>query len=98
MDRDNRWDREELAYNAIVNGVGNKANSACDAVTQSYTDGVNDEFVVPTVINPNGMISDGDAVIFCNFRPDRARELTKALTVPDLKVLNENLYLSLWRQ
>ncbi|MBS5379272.1 MAG: 2,3-bisphosphoglycerate-independent phosphoglycerate mutase, partial [Veillonella sp.] len=85
MDRDNRWDREELAYNAIVNGVGNKANSACDAVTQSYTDGVNDEFVVPTVINPNGMISDGDAVIFCNFRPDRARELTKALTVPDFE-------------
>ena len=40
----NRWDREELAYNAIVNGVGNKANSACDAVTQSYNDGVNDEF------------------------------------------------------
>lgn len=85
MDRDNRWDREELAYNAIVNGVGNKADSACDAVTQSYTDGVNDEFVVPTVINPNGMISDGDAVIFCNFRPDRARELTKALTVPDFE-------------
>ena len=83
MDRDNRWVREELAYNAIVKGVGNIANSACEAVLKSYEDGVNDEFVVPTVINPNGTISNGDAVIFCNFRPDRARELTKALTLPD---------------
>ena len=52
---------------------------------RSYNDGVNDEFVVPTVIEPEGMISDGDAVIFCNFRPDRARELTKALILPDFE-------------
>ena len=50
-------------------------------VTQSYNDGVNDEFVVPTVIEPEGMISDGDAVIFCNFRPDRARELTEGFNI-----------------
>lgn len=83
MDRDNRWDRVELAYNAIVNGVGETATTACEAVQSSYVKDVVDEFVRPTVINKTGCIQDGDAVIFCNFRPDRGRELTKALIVPE---------------
>lgn len=83
MDRDNRWDREELAYNAIVNGQGETAASACEAVQQSYDKDVTDEFVIPTVIDHEGTIKNGDAIIFCNFRPDRGRELTKALVLPE---------------
>lgn len=83
MDRDNRWDRVELAYNAIVHGQGEIAISACEAVQQSYDKDAADEFVLPTVIDAAGTIKDGDAVIFCNFRPDRGRELTKALVLPD---------------
>ena len=83
MDRDNRWDRVELAYNAIVHGQGEKATSACEAVQQSYDRDATDEFVLPTVIDAAGTIKEGDAVIFCNFRPDRGRELTKALVLPD---------------
>ena len=83
MDRDNRWDRVELAYNAIVHGQGETAGSACEAVQQSYDKDAADEFVLPTVIDAEGTIKDGDAVIFCNFRPDRGRELTKALVLPD---------------
>ncbi|ETJ31856.1 2,3-bisphosphoglycerate-independent phosphoglycerate mutase, partial [human gut metagenome] len=83
MDRDNRWDRVELAYNAIVHGQGEIATSACEAVQQSYDKDAADEFVRPTVIDAAGTIKDGDAVIFCNFRPDRGRELTKALVLPD---------------
>ena len=83
MDRDNRWDRVELVYNAIVHGQGEIATSACEAVQQSYDKDAADEFVLPTVIDAAGTIKDGDAVIFCNFRPDRGRELTKALVLPD---------------
>ena len=81
MDRDNRWDRVELAYNAIVNGKGEKAEDAVAAVQASYDNEKTDEFVLPTVIVENGApvatIKDNDSIIFFNFRPDRAREITR---------------------
>ena len=84
MDRDKRWERVSLAYNAIVNGEGEKALSAISAIEESYQKEVFDEFVKPTVItNKNGepiaKIEDGDSVIFFNFRPDRAREITRSI-------------------
>lgn len=82
MDRDNRWDRVELAYNAMVKGEGVSSSDPVEAVAASYADGKNDEFVMPTVIKngdePVAKISDKDSIIFFNFRPDRARELTRA--------------------
>lgn len=79
MDRDNRWDRVELAYNALVLGKGQVAGSAIEAVDNSYALGKNDEFVLPTVIVKGAEIKNKDSVIFFNFRPDRARELTRAI-------------------
>jgi len=84
MDRDNRWERVVLAYNAMVLGEGNKDTSAVSAVQKSYNEKVTDEFVVPTVItdeegNPKGTISENDSVIFFNFRPDRAREISRTI-------------------
>lgn len=79
MDRDNRWDRVEKAWQAIVLGDGVPGDSARQVVKDSYAAGVTDEFVVPAVVSGNG-VADGDAVIFFNFRPDRARELTRAFT------------------
>ena len=82
MDRDNRWDREEKAYGALVYGEGHIANSAVEAMQKSYDEGATDEFVVPTVIQKNGQpvakIQAQDSIIFYNFRPDRARQLTRA--------------------
>src|SRR6185369_12898073 len=78
MDRDERWDRVEKAYLCLTEGAGNKADSALQAIRDSHGKKVTDEFVLPTVINPDGLIRDGDAVIFFNFRADRARELTRA--------------------
>ncbi len=77
MDRDNRWDRVQKAYDAMVNGVGEVADDAVKAIADSYAAGTNDEFVLPTVITKEGTISAGDSVVFFNFRPDRARELTR---------------------
>ena len=81
MDRDNRWDRVQLAYNALTKGEGKQASDPVALIQASYDEGVNDEFVVPTVVMENGApvatIKDGDSVIFYNFRPDRARELTR---------------------
>ncbi len=81
MDRDNRWDRVQLAYNALTKGEGKQASDPVDLIQASYDEGVNDEFVVPTVVMENGApiatIKDGDSVIFYNFRPDRAREITR---------------------
>ena len=84
MDRDKRWERVSEAYNAMVNGVGEKATSAISAIEESYQKEVFDEFVKPTVITnkagePVAKIEDGDSVIFFNFRPDRAREITRAI-------------------
>ena len=83
MDRDKRWDRVELAYNAMVCGEGAYEPDAVKAVEESYEAGASDEFVKPVVVNKNGMIGQGDSVIFMNFRPDRAREITWALNLPD---------------
>ncbi|MCR5090294.1 MAG: 2,3-bisphosphoglycerate-independent phosphoglycerate mutase [Oscillospiraceae bacterium] len=83
MDRDKRWDRVEAGYNAIVCGEGVRDADAVHAVESSYAEGVTDEFVRPVVVDPEGMIAAGDSVIFMNFRPDRAREMTWALNLPD---------------
>lgn len=84
MDRDNLWQRVQLGYDAIVLGKGETADSPRQAVEQSYEKGVNDEFVLPTVVMkdgaPTATVSAGDSVIFFNFRPDRARQLTRAFT------------------
>jgi 2,3-bisphosphoglycerate-independent phosphoglycerate mutase len=83
MDRDKRWDRTEKAYLALTEGIGRRANSAIEAIRASYKDQVTDEFVLPTVMAdcvPEGLIRDGDGVIFFNFRADRARQLTRAFT------------------
>jgi 2,3-bisphosphoglycerate-independent phosphoglycerate mutase len=88
MDRDKRWERTGLAYDAIVNGVGPTAEGARAAIQAAYDADISDEFVLPTVIRHDGhpvaTIMDGDAVIFTNFRPDRGRQLTKALLLPDI--------------
>lgn len=83
MDRDKRWDRVEQAYNALVLGEGVRADSAVQAVADSYAQGVTDEFVVPTICCPESTIQEGDSVLFMNFRPDRAREITWALNLPE---------------
>ena len=83
MDRDKRWDRVEKAYNAIVCGEGKFESDAVKAVEDSYENDVSDEFVEPVVCCKDGMINEGDSVIFMNFRPDRAREMTWALNLPD---------------
>ncbi|MDW7657761.1 MAG: 2,3-bisphosphoglycerate-independent phosphoglycerate mutase [Bacillota bacterium] len=87
MDRDNRWDRVEKAYRAMVCGEGVLAEEPLTAIEASYAAGVMDEFVLPTVITrdgqPTATIASGDSVIFFNFRPDRAREITRAFMQPD---------------
>lgn len=87
MDRDNRWERVEKAYRAMVTGEGPQAEDPVQAVAASYEAGVMDEFVLPTVITDNGkpvgLIKADDSVIFFNFRPDRAREITRCFMQPD---------------
>ncbi len=87
MDRDNRYERVEKAYAAMVYGEGIEVPSAASAMQKSYDDGVTDEFVVPSVVmqngKPIGRISPNDSVIFYNFRPDRAREITRSLIYED---------------
>ncbi len=88
MDRDNNWDRIQKAYDSLVIGEGVKATDPVQAMQDSYDNGVTDEFVLPTVItdeagNPISVVKPNDSVIFFNFRPDRAREITKAFCMPD---------------
>ena len=89
MDRDNRWDRVELAYKALTKGEGVKGTDAAEAVQASYDNDKTDEFVLPTVIEKDGkpvtVVQDGDSVVFFNFRPDRAREITRAFCDDDFK-------------
>lgn len=85
MDRDNRWERIEKAYAAMVMGKGEEGRSAKEIINRSYSVGISDEFMLPSTIlddkgMPIGRIADGDSLIFINFRADRAREITKALT------------------
>ena len=87
MDRDNRWDRVEKAYRALTLGEGEQAASGVEAVANSYANGVTDEFVLPTVVmkdgKPTATVEDGDSIIFFNFRPDRAREITRTFCCDD---------------
>ncbi len=84
MDRDRRWERTRKAWAAMVLGEADyTAPSGCAAVQASYDRGVTDEFIDPTVVAPEGRVSDGDSVIFFNFRPDRARQITRALALED---------------
>jgi 2,3-bisphosphoglycerate-independent phosphoglycerate mutase len=85
MDRDKRWERTEKAFNALALGEGVEASDPVEGVKAAYASGVTDEFILPIVIRGvDGRIQDGDAVIFANFRADRARQITLALTSPDL--------------
>lgn len=80
MDRDNRWERTELAYRALVEGAAEAAPSAHLAVARSHAAGVTDEFIAPTAVDRSALVRDGDTVVFFNFRADRARQLTRAFT------------------
>ncbi len=83
MDRDKAWDRVEKGYAAMVYGEGNQADDAVKAIEDSYAAGVTDEFVVPTVICKEGMIKANDSIVCFNFRPDRARQITRTFVDPD---------------
>ncbi|MDD7428481.1 MAG: 2,3-bisphosphoglycerate-independent phosphoglycerate mutase [Oscillospiraceae bacterium] len=83
MDRDNAWDRVEKAYDALVMGEGVKETDPVQAIKNSYKNGVTDEFMLPTVIEGGAQISENDSVVFINFRPDRARQITRAFVDPD---------------
>lgn len=95
MDRDQRWERVVRAYEAMTMGIGEKANSAIDALGYSYSKNIVDEFIEPTVILQNGKpmttIKENDSVIMFNFRPDRAREITRALVDPHFQGFERKL-------
>lgn len=85
MDRDKRWERVKVAYDLLVNGIGKKADNMVQAMQESYDEGITDEFVKPIVNSQvDGRIQEGDVVIFFNYRNDRAKELTIALTQHDI--------------
>ncbi len=100
MDRDRRWERVKLAYDLLVNGLGIPSTNAVDSIQQSYSEGVTDEFIKPIIMtkdgtNPIATIEEGDVVIFFNFRTDRGRQLTEALSQSDFHEQNMhkmNLY------
>lgn len=99
MDRDNRWDRVEKAYNALLLGEGEHAENSKEAIKTSYDKDITDEFVEPTITNSDAdsRINDNDSIIFFNYRPDRAREITRAVTFKDFdgfirKAKRENLF------
>ncbi len=97
MDRDNRWERVSEAYKAMVYGEGNKDTSAVNAIKKSYNENVTDEFVVPTVItdddgNALGKISANDSVVFFNFRPDRAREISRTIVDTDFSGFDREFF------
>jgi len=83
MDRDNRWERVQQAYNAMVFGEGVFEPDPVLAMQRSYDDGITDEFVKPVISDKEGMVKQGDSIIFFNFRPDRAREISRAFVEPD---------------
>ena len=88
MDRDKRWERVKLAYDAMVNGVGETSTNALNSIQESYAEGITDEFLKPIILRkegrPVGMINQGDVVICFNFRTDRGRQITEALTQMDI--------------
>ena len=85
MDRDNAWDRVEKAYAAMVYGEGETGTEPVQAIEDSYAKEVTDEFMLPTVLDKNGLIKEQDSVIFFNFRPDRARQITRSFVDPEFK-------------
>ena len=85
MDRDKRWERVEKAYRCLTIGEGQRAATAREAVENGYLRGENDEFLQPTLVDENGRVRDGDSIIFFNFRPDRAREITRAFVDKDFQ-------------
>ena len=85
MDRDNRWDRVELAYNAIANATPKTKDNILDFIDNSYKNEIFDEFLIPTALDGYDGIKDGDGVVFCNFRSDRARELSSVFAKNDFK-------------
>lgn len=99
MDRDNRWDRVQKAYEMLTLGNGEKSTNLVETILNSYENGVTDEFMLPTnySINGNavGLIEKGDSVIFFNFRPDRAREITRAFTESEFSGFDRKEYLAL---
>ncbi len=92
MDRDKRWDRTEMAYDAFTLGLGEKTENPVLAIEKYYSENITDEFLLPTVITkddqPRALVEDGDSVIFFNFRPDRARQITRAFVDTDFKGFN----------
>jgi len=88
MDRDNRWERIKKAYDLMVNGIGTKFNSTAEALNKSYENNITDEFIEPTVIVENAKLKDGDVAICFNFRTDRPREISTALTQKDFHEFN----------
>jgi 2,3-bisphosphoglycerate-independent phosphoglycerate mutase len=97
MDRDQRWERIKKSYDLMVKGYGDQFNSASEAIKQAYDTGITDEFIEPSIIDQRGLIEEGDTVICFNFRSDRPREITTALTQRDfsnhqMKKLQLNYY------
>ena len=95
MDRDNRWERTKLAYNLICRGDGQKVSSFIDEIKSSYNNNCTDEFLMPMIKtdsnnNPIGVVSEGDVIIFFNFRTDRGRQLTRVMTQSDFKEFETN--------
>lgn len=88
MDRDNRWDRVEKAYQAIISGTGKSFATAEEAIKAGYASGLSDEFVLPSAIDGYGGVQNGDGLIFANFRADRAREILSALLDPDFEAFD----------
>ena len=84
MDRDNRWERTSLAYNTMIGNVSVQFQKATDVLTKSYNNGISDEFVVPVLINADGVVRENDSVIFFNFRADRMRQLVRAFSVKEV--------------
>ena len=85
MDRDNRWERVERAYNAIINGQGDDAPGAAEIIQKNYDNDISDEFIEPAILNSYEGFEDGDAIIFANFRSDRAREILNAIMFDDFQ-------------
>ena len=96
MDRDTNWERTEKAYNAIVKGEGDETDDLINSVKKSYKNGVTDEFILPLILNTdeNTRIEREDGVIFANFRPDRARQLTRAIVDKEFKGFDRGEYLN----
>lgn len=88
MDRDQRWDRTKLAYDALIHGTGNVHNNFTEALQHNYQQGVTDEFIKPSILNQSSKISDNDIVLCFNFRTDRGRQISRVLTQEDMPDLN----------